>query len=84
MTLLPAFIALAGRRGWVNPRKDITGPMWRRIGVNIVRRPWLNLFGSLVVLVALAGCALLVELQLRRPQEPACAESGRATVSTRP
>ncbi|CAN7472946.1 RND family transporter [Mycolicibacterium frederiksbergense] len=61
ITLLPAFITLAGRRGWVNPRKDITGPMWRRMGVSIVRKPKLNLFGSLVVLVALAGCALLVD-----------------------
>ncbi|WP_395311861.1 RND family transporter [Mycobacterium sp. AMU20-3851] len=61
ITLLPAFITLAGRRGWVNPRKDITGPMWRRMGVSIVRRPKRNLFGSLVVLVALAGCALLVD-----------------------
>lgn len=61
ITLLPAFITLAGRRGWVNPRKDITGPLWRRMGVSIVRKPKLNLFGSLVVLVALAGCALLVD-----------------------
>ncbi|OPE49617.1 hypothetical protein BV510_22080 [Mycolicibacterium diernhoferi] len=61
ITLLPAFITLAGRRGWVNPRKDITGPMWRRMGVSIVRRPKRNLFGSLVILVALAGCALLVD-----------------------
>ncbi|QIV85603.1 RND family transporter [Mycolicibacterium frederiksbergense] len=61
ITLLPAFIVLAGRKGWVNPRKDITGPMWRRMGVSIVRRPKLNLFGSLVVLMALAGCALLVD-----------------------
>ncbi len=61
ITLLPAFIVLAGRRGWVNPRKDITGPIWRRMGVSIVRRPKRNLFGSLVILVALAGCALLVD-----------------------
>jgi putative drug exporter of the RND superfamily len=61
ITLLPAFLVLAGRRGWVNPRKDITGRMWRRMGVSIVRKPKLNLFGSLVVLLALAGCALLVD-----------------------
>lgn len=61
ITLLPAFIVLAGRRGWVNPRKDITGPIWRSMGVSIVRRPKLNLFGSLVVLVSLAACALLVD-----------------------
>jgi RND superfamily putative drug exporter len=60
VTLLPAFIVLAGRRGWVNPRKDITGRFWRLSGVNIVRRPWLNLICSLTVLFALASCALLV------------------------
>ncbi|MGW0158724.1 MMPL/RND family transporter [Mycobacterium sp. NPDC003323] len=61
ITLLPAFITLAGRRGWVNPRKDITGPFWRRMGVFIVRRPKLNLVVSLAILTALAGCALLVD-----------------------
>lgn len=61
VTLLPAFIVLAGRRGWVNPRKDITGRFWRLSGVNIVRRPWLNLICSLIVLISLASCALLVD-----------------------
>ncbi|WP_304116794.1 RND family transporter [Mycolicibacterium bacteremicum] len=61
ITLLPAFITLAGRRGWVNPRKDITGPFWRRMGVFIVRKPKLNLFVSLGILIALASCALLVD-----------------------
>lgn len=61
ITLLPAFITLAGRRGWVNPRKDITGRLWRSMGVSIVRRPKLNLFVSLAVLLSLAGCALLVD-----------------------
>lgn len=61
VTLLPAFIVLAGRRGWVNPRKDITGRFWRLSGVNIVRRPWLNLICSLILLLALASCALLVD-----------------------
>ncbi|MHA3022084.1 MMPL/RND family transporter [Mycobacterium sp. BMJ-28] len=60
VTLLPAFIVLAGRRGWVNPRKDITGRFWRLSGVNIVRRPWLNLVASLILLITLASCALLV------------------------
>ncbi|MCX2713510.1 RND family transporter [Mycolicibacterium sp. J2] len=61
VTLLPAFIVLAGRRGWVNPRKDITGRFWRLSGVNIVRRPWLNLVCSLIVLISLASCTLLVD-----------------------
>ncbi|TFV60684.1 RND family transporter [Mycobacterium sp. PS03-16] len=57
ITLLPAFIVLAGRRGWVKPRKDLTGRFWRRSGVHIVRRPVLHLTASLVVLIALAVCA---------------------------
>lgn len=61
ITLLPAFLVLAGRRGWVNPRKDITGRLWRSMGVSIVRRPKLNLCASLVVLLSLASCALLVD-----------------------
>jgi len=60
VTLLPAFIVLAGRRNWLKPRKDLTGRFWRRSGVNIVRHPWLNLIGSLIVLCALAFCATLV------------------------
>ena len=61
ITLLPAFIALAGRRNWVKPRKDITGRFWRRSGINIVRRPWTNLIASLVILIGLAACATLVQ-----------------------
>src|ERR1700712_4800305 len=34
LTMLPALMVLAGRRGWVKPRKDITGRFWRRSAVN--------------------------------------------------
>ncbi|WP_292990002.1 MMPL family transporter [Mycobacterium sp.] len=60
MTLLPAIIALAGRRGWVKPRRELTAPFWRRSGIRIVRRPRLHLVASLLVLAALASCAGLV------------------------
>jgi putative drug exporter of the RND superfamily len=60
-TLLPALIVLAGRRGWVRPRRDLTGRFWRRSGIHIVRRPRAHLAASLVVLLALAGCATLVK-----------------------
>ena len=60
VTMLPALIVLAGRRGWIKPRKDMTGRFWRRSGINIVRRPVTHLAASLVVLLALAGCATLV------------------------
>lgn len=60
VTMLPALIVLAGRRGWIKPRKDMTGRFWRRSGLNIVRRPVTHLVGSLAVLLVLAGCATLV------------------------
>jgi RND superfamily putative drug exporter len=60
ITLLPAVLALAGRRGWVAPRRDITSRVWRRSGIQIVRRPVRHLVASLIVLVSLAGCATLV------------------------
>ena len=61
VTLLPALIVLVGRRGWVKPRKDVTGRFWRRSGVNIVRRPVVHLALSLVVLLALATCASFIQ-----------------------
>ena len=60
-TLLPALIVLAGRRGWVKPRRDLTGRFWRRSGVRIVRKPKAHLAASLVILIVLAGCATLVK-----------------------
>jgi putative drug exporter of the RND superfamily len=61
ITLLPAQLALAGRRGWVKPGKDLTSRFWRRSGINIVRRPLLHLVPSLIILLALASCAGLVK-----------------------
>lgn len=61
LTILPSLMVLAGRRGWIKPRKDITGRFWRRSAVHIVRRPKLHLVASLVVLLALAGCASLIK-----------------------
>ena len=76
ITLLPALIVLAGRRGWVKPRKDLTGRWWRRSGVRIVRRPKTYLMASMVVLIALAYCASLVRYNYDdRKNLPAEAES---------
>jgi RND superfamily putative drug exporter len=61
ITLLPAQIVLAGRRGWIKPGRDLTGKFWRRSAVNIVRRPVLHLVPSLVILLALASCAGLIK-----------------------
>jgi RND superfamily putative drug exporter len=60
MTLLPAILVLAGPRGWVKPRRELTARFWRRSGVRIVRRPRAHLVGSLLVLAILASCAGLV------------------------
>ncbi len=60
MTLLPAILVLAGPRGWVKPRRELTARFWRRSGIRIVRRPKVHLVASLLVLIALASCAGLV------------------------
>lgn len=60
VTLLPAVMVLAGRRGWIAPRRDLTSRLWRRSGIHIVRRPIAHLATSLVILIALASCATLV------------------------
>ncbi len=39
MTLLPAILVLAGPRGWIKPRRELTARFWRRSGIRIVRRP---------------------------------------------
>jgi putative drug exporter of the RND superfamily len=57
VTLLPALLVLAGRRGWVAPRRDLTRRFWRRSGIQIVRRPKAHLLASALVLIILAGCA---------------------------
>ena len=61
LTLLPAVMVIVGRRGWIAPRRDVTGTVWRRSGVRIVRKPWAHLGASLVVLAILASCATLVQ-----------------------
>lgn len=59
VTLLPAILVLTGRRGWIRPRRELTHRFWRRSGIRIVRWPKTHLVASLVVLIALAGCASL-------------------------
>jgi len=60
VTLLPAILVLAGPRGWVKPRRELTSRFWRRSGIRIVRRPRTHLVASLLVLAILASCAGLV------------------------
>ena len=61
MTLLPAILVLAGRRGWVTPRPALTGRLWQRSAVQLVRRPKAHLLVSLSVLIGLAGCAAFLQ-----------------------
>jgi putative drug exporter of the RND superfamily len=60
VTLLPAILVLAGPRGWVKPRRELTARFWRRSGIRIVRRPVVHLVASVLVLIILATCAGLV------------------------
>lgn len=61
LTVLPALMVLAGRRGWVKVKKDLTGRFWRKSAVHIVRRPRIHLVASLAVLLALAACTAFVQ-----------------------
>ncbi|MBP1822579.1 RND family transporter [Mycobacterium sp. OAE908] len=56
ITLLPAMLALAGRRGLCKPRRELTSRLWRRSGIRIVKHPVGHLVASLIVLAVLAGC----------------------------
>ncbi|MGH3633800.1 MAG: RND family transporter [Mycobacterium sp.] len=59
VTLLPAILVLAGPRGWISPRRELTTRFWRRSGIRIVRRPGAHLVASLMVLIVLASCVSL-------------------------
>ncbi|KUI35888.1 hypothetical protein AU197_18780 [Mycobacterium sp. IS-1590] len=61
VTLLPAILVLAGPRGWVKPRRELTARFWRRSGARIVRRPVPHLVASLLVLALLAGIAVFAD-----------------------
>ncbi len=76
VTLLPALLVLAGRRGWIAPRRDLTRRLWRRSGIHIVRRPKAHLLASALVLIILASCAGLAHYNYdERKTLPASAES---------
>lgn len=78
VTLLPALLVLAGRRGWVAPRTPMTDRLWRRSGVQIVRRPKAHLLASLTVLIALGACVAFMHPTYNdRMQLPASAESNQ-------
>jgi len=76
VTLLPALLVLAGRRGWIAPRRDLTRRFWRGSGIRIVRRPKAYLLASTLVLVILASCAAVAHYNYdERASLPASVES---------
>jgi len=76
ITLLPAILVLAGRRGWVAPRRNQSGRFWQRSAIHIVRRPKAHLLVSLTLLLALGACALFMHPTYNdRMQLPGSAES---------
>ena len=78
VTFLPAVMTLAGRRGWIRPRRDLTSRFWWRSGIRIVRRPKVYLAASLVVLAVLASAAALLQYNWdERKTLPASVESSR-------
>jgi RND superfamily putative drug exporter len=78
ITLLPAVLVLAGRRGWIAPRAPLTSRLWQRSAVNLVRRPKSHLVVSLAVLVGLGACAVMMHPTFNdRMQLPASAESNQ-------
>ena len=60
ITLLPAMVAIAGRRGLVKPRGELRNRFWRRSGIRIVLHPVRHLVASLIVLAILASCVSVV------------------------
>ena len=76
VTLLPAVLVLAGRRGWIAPRRPLTDRLWQRSAIHIVRRPKAHLVVSLTILIALGACALFMHPTYNdRMQLPGSAES---------
>ena len=78
VTLLPAILVLAGPRGWVKPRRELTARFWRRSGIRIVRRPKAHLVASLLVLVILASCAsfaCITTTTIAKPWRPSAPSS---------
>lgn len=62
VTLLPAVLAMAAKRGWGLARPDRSHEYWRRIGAVVVARPALTLTASVVVLGTLASSVFFMNI----------------------
>ncbi|KUH93822.1 RND family transporter [Mycobacterium sp. IS-3022] len=62
MTLTPALIAVAGRRGRLEPRPSTSSRRWRRIGVHVARwpAPILTASAALIVVAAIPVAGLRI------------------------
>jgi putative drug exporter of the RND superfamily len=73
LTLTPALIGLASRRGLLEPRRSVSGRRWRRIGVIVARWPGPVLVAS----AALIGVLILPLADMRTGwNEPAATPAG--------
>lgn len=64
LTLMPALLALAGSRGWAEPRPERGAALWQRVAAGVAARPARMAAAALVPLVALAALYPLLELSL--------------------
>ena len=78
LTLTPALILLAGRRGWLEPKRSRSARRWRRIGVSVARwpAPILAASGALIVVLALPVTGMHIGWN-EPAATPAAAESNR-------
>jgi len=62
LTLTPALLALAGRRGWAEPRPSKAAGVWQRVAGVVATHPVRTLAASLVPLALLAALFPLTDL----------------------
>ncbi|WP_211318726.1 MMPL family transporter [Nocardioides silvaticus] len=78
LTLTPALLALAGRRGWCEPRPTKVDKLWPRLAALVVAHPARMLLASVVPLAALAAIAPLINVSYdTRDSSPDTTESNR-------
>jgi RND superfamily putative drug exporter len=78
LTLTPALMALAGRRGWLEPRRSIIARRWRRIGVRVARWPGPVFAASAGLIIVLAVPLTGMQTSWNQPADtPAGTESDR-------
>ncbi|WGX97234.1 MMPL family transporter [Nocardioides sp. L-11A] len=78
LTLTPALLALAGRRGWAEPRDSRAAGVWQRVADLVAEHPVRMLTASLVPLALLAALFPLADLSYDvRDPLPDGAESNR-------